>query len=106
MFNMDHEFIFSLDLLRNIIALEEKKVERMIENYTSELTRLPLQDRIREMRGWLIKVMGSDKFRVEELDEGFKVYLDTSDVDGVFAKKLDREIKKLFPEHTIIKKVI
>ena len=96
----DREFTFAVKMLRDIIASEQKRLDSMIEGYTTELVKLPYKERIPKLADWLSQAMGHQ----------VSLFCDDGDIrvqmcgprDDSLSDKFEREVQKVFPGRSIL----
>ena len=99
--NNDHEFRFSVKLLRQIIATEQKRLEKMISNYTPEMVKKPVSERMDELEEWFEYTLADEGFDSVDVTEGRVVISLKSDYSYCEDFLLKR-LKKIFPDCTVV----
>lgn len=96
--NNDHELKFSVTLLRDIIASEQRRVKKMIDDYTPEMVKKPVNERFEELEGWFYFIWPDDFMGVKVNENTVKLALRMDhDVEDP-----TKEMEKLFPDCEVV----
>jgi hypothetical protein len=108
--NNDHELRFSVRLLRQIIATEQRRVRTMIEGYTPDLSHPNLPERLDDLQEWFQFVFPDREVEVRTktnpkyLHSWARVKIRLSpgeegEDDREYLKKL---VQKIFPDFAVV----